>query len=145
LPTRRYNAPSHRFDDVPVAVPNDHRNVFARRDVEARLEQRQVLREIETNPQIGEFTGKEIVSAAHGSGTYNCASLKRQCHYLERSVELFNPTPNWPFLPSTHAVFLPLLTTLSMACAFVTNGVKEQSVARFRTHIEAHVCERLST
>jgi hypothetical protein len=31
------------------------------------LEQRQVLREIEANPEIGEFTGKEVVTSAHGS------------------------------------------------------------------------------
>jgi hypothetical protein len=65
------------LNGVTVAAANDHRNVLARRDVETRLEQRQVLREIEANPKIGEFTGKKIVTPAHGPGMHSPAVEQR--------------------------------------------------------------------
>jgi hypothetical protein len=49
------------------------------------LEQRQVLREIEANPEIGEFTGKEVVTSAHGSqrialSRVSVKMFRRVCH-----------------------------------------------------------------
>ena len=65
----RHQAPAHRFDNGSVTVPNDHRNIFARRDVKAVLEQRQILRKMEANPEIGEFTGEKSRNVRTWSGS----------------------------------------------------------------------------
>ena len=81
----------HQFDNVSVAVANDHRNVLARRNVVAWLEIRQVLVEIEPKPNIREFTGKEIVTPADGSQTYRAVVEGRQSRIFTTKRRSINP------------------------------------------------------
>jgi hypothetical protein len=72
-------------------LPVPDRNVFARRDVETALEQRQVVIEIEPNAKIGKLTGEKVVAAAHGLEAIAARDKNVNAIYLQRSVEHFNP------------------------------------------------------